>query len=245
MTTNIKSTEATSVGESIVAENASWTFSGDVSAAFTEHVRRSVPLYDIGHDLVCKIGDYFLQDGSVCYELGVSTGSLIQRLSNRFSNKDVRFIGIDLEESMIRQAQKEIGELSNVSLVVDDISLHEFEMADFIISYYTAQFIPPKRRQELINRIYDSLNWGGGFAMFEKVRAADARFQDMMSGLYTDFKIDQGYDTEEIVGKTRSLKGILEPFSTQGNIDLLSRAGFVDIMTVQKYVCFEGFLAIK
>lgn len=245
LTTNTKSTHATLVGESIAAENASWTFSGDVSASFTDHVRRSVPLYDIGHDLVCKIGDYFLQDGSVCYELGVSTGSLIQKLSNRFADKEVRFIGIDQEEAMIRQAQKEIGELSNVSLVVDDISLHEYETADFIISYYTAQFVPPKRRQELIHRIYNTLNWGGGFAMFEKVRAADARFQDMMTGLYTDFKIDQGYNPDEIVSKTRSLKGVLEPFSTQGNIDLLSRAGFVDIMTVQKYVCFEGFLAIK
>ena len=47
------------------------------------------------------------------------------------------------------------------------------------------------------------------------------------------------------VGKTRSLKGILEPFSTQGNLDMMARAGFVDIMTVQKYLSFEGFLAIK
>ena len=70
--------------------------------------------------------------------------------------------------------------------------------------------------------------------MFEKVRAADARFQDMMVNLYTDFKIDQGYDNDEIVGKTRSLKGVMEPFSTQGNLDLLKRAGFVDMMTVQK-----------
>ena len=77
------------------------------------------------------------------------------------------------------------------------------------------------------------------------MRAADARFQDMMVNLYTDFKIDQGYDNDEIVGKTRSLKGVMEPFSTQGNLDLLKRAGFVDMMTVQKYVCFEGFLAIK
>jgi tRNA (cmo5U34)-methyltransferase len=37
----------------------------------------------------------------------------------------------------------------------------------------------------------------------------------------------------------------MEPFSSQGNIDMLKRAGFVDIVTVQKYVCFEGFLAIK
>ena len=37
----------------------------------------------------------------------------------------------------------------------------------------------------------------------------------------------------------------VEPFSTQGNLDLMSRAGFVDINTILKYICFEGWLAIK
>ena len=67
----------------------------------------------------------------------------------------------------------------------------------------------------------------------------------MATAIYTDFKIEQGYNAEEIIAKTRSLKGVLEPFSTQGNLDLLKRAGFIDIMTVMKYVCFEGLLAIK
>ena len=81
--------------------------------------------------------------------------------------------------------------------------------------------------------------------LFEKVRAPDARFQVMMTGLYTDFKLDNGYTSEQIVAKTRSLKGVLEPFSTQGNMDLMKRAGFEDITSVMKYVCFEGTLAIK
>ena len=54
-----------------------------------------------------------------------------------------------------------------------------------------------------------------------------------------------GYTPDDIITKSRSLKGVLEPFSTQGNVDLLKRSGFVDINTVQKYLCFEGFLAIK
>ena len=37
----------------------------------------------------------------------------------------------------------------------------------------------------------------------------------------------------------------MEPFSTKGNYDLLKRAGFKDIITVFKYLCFEGILAIK
>ena len=81
--------------------------------------------------------------------------------------------------------------------------------------------------------------------MIEKVRGPEARFHDILTRLHDDYKLDQGYSPEEIISKSRSLKGVLEPFSTQGNIDLLKRAGFVDIMTVMKHLCFEGFLAIK
>ena len=81
--------------------------------------------------------------------------------------------------------------------------------------------------------------------MFEKTRGADARFQDILTTLYTDYKLRQGYTPDDIVSKTSSLKGVLEPFSTKGNIDMLQRAGFNDINIIQKYICFEGFLAIK
>jgi tRNA (cmo5U34)-methyltransferase len=97
----------------------------------------------------------------------------------------------------------------------------------------------------VFDRVYRSLEWGGAFFLFEKVRGPDARFQDILSSVYTEFKLEQGYDASEIVGKSRSLKGVLEPFSTAGNLGLLERAGFVDIMTIFKYACFEGFLAIK
>ena len=49
----------------------------------------------------------------------------------------------------------------------------------------------------------------------------------------------------EVLDKESSLKGVLKPFSTAGNLGLLERAGFTDVMTVMKYLSFEGFLAIK
>ena len=36
------------------------------------------------------------------------------------------------------------------------------QMSDLIISF-TMQFIHPKHRQDVINKIYKSLNWGGAF----------------------------------------------------------------------------------
>ena len=97
----------------------------------------------------------------------------------------------------------------------------------------------------MFDKVFDRLNWGGAFILYEKVRAPDARFQDLVMQLYNEFKLQNGFSSEEIVEKSRSLKGILEPFSTQGNLDLLTRAGFKDVTTMQKYLCFEGFLAIK
>ena len=240
----------TKVGDGITAEMADWKFGGDTPKSFDEHVSKSVPLYYEGHDLICDLSDFFVKADSVVYEIGCSTGTLICKISEHNSGKSAaRFIGVDVEPDMIefaenKYARNESG-ISNVEFLVENALAMEFEPCDMIICYYTIQFIKPSARQDLVDKIYQKLNWGGAFLLFEKVRGADARFQDIVTALYTDYKIRMGYKPEDIVSKSRSLKGVLEPFSTQGNIDMLNRAGFVDINTIQKYLCFEGFLAIK
>jgi len=231
-------------GDNIVVGNANWKFSGDMVKKFEEHVAKSVPLYHEGHDLILKISDYFVKDDSICYELGTSTGILSYKLAKRFQNRGAKFIGIDIEEDMIKLAKSKY-KLPNLEFVVADILDFDYKPSDFITSYYVVQFIRPSHRQILIDKIFQTLNWGGAFLYFEKVRAPDARFQDIMTGVYNEYKLEQGYTPEEIIQKSRSLKGVLEPFSTQGNIDMLKRAGFVDIMSVAKFGPFEGILAIK
>jgi trans-aconitate methyltransferase len=111
---------------------------------------------------------------------------------------------------MVAKARQHCADTPSVTIIEDDARNFEFEPTDLIISYYTIQFIPPRDRQKLFDKLYNALNWGGALIMFEKVRAPDARFQDMMVGMYNEFKLDQGFDYEEIVTKTRSLKGVLE-----------------------------------
>jgi len=239
-------TDNDSAGQNIRVQEAAWSFSGKTPEAFSDHVKNSVPFYTQGHELVCKLSDYFVKAQSVCYDLGTSTGVLLARLALRHSRRPgVQWIGIDNEPDMIKQAGLENKSVKNMEFVVDDITLYPYAKSDLIVSYYTIQFVPPAVRQDLFNKIFDALNWGGAFLLFEKVRACDARFQDIIQTLYTDYKLDQGYSPTEIINKAKSLKGVLEPFSTRGNLDLLKRAGFVDIITVFKYLCFEGFLAIK
>ena len=42
-----------------------------------------------------------------------------------------------------------------------------------------------------------------------------------MTQTYNEYKISQGFNPNEIIAKSRSLKGVLEPFSTNGNLQLL------------------------
>jgi tRNA (cmo5U34)-methyltransferase len=237
---------AMKVGHEIQAKRASWSFDGNVADTFVHHVRQSVPMYDAGHELTCSISDYFVRDDSTCYEIGTSTGELLRKLAEHHPDKTgVHWIGVDAVEAMVDRARAHCAGIPNAEIICDDALTHPFEKADLFVSYYCIQFVQPRHRQELINRIYERLHWGGALIMFEKVRGPDARFQDMSVALYNDFKARNGFSADEILNKTSSLKGVLEPFSTEGNLGLLRRAGFTDIMSVMKWVCFEGFLAIK
>ena len=233
-------------GDGIATSVGRWTFGGDVSEKFDNHVSKSVPLYGEGHQLILSLSDFFIKSDSVCYELGSSTGALIAKLSQKHEDLDLaQFIGLDVESAMVTHARSRHTACRNLSFQQARIEEYEFMKSDFIVSYYTIQFLHPKWRQRLFDKIYDSLEWGGAFLLFEKVRANDARFQDITTILYNDYKRSQGYTCDEIISKSSSLKGVLEPFSTEANRDFLIRAGFKDIITVQKYLCFEGVLAIK
>ncbi len=237
-------------GDNISSDNANWKFSGKMVKDFENHVSKSVPIYNRGHELIIQLSDFFIKEDSLIYDLGCSTGKLlIDMVKHNQHKKNTKYVGVDIEKDMISFAKdkQKNAKISSAKLKFyhDDVVTFEINSSDLIVSFFTLQFVHPKHRQNVINKIYKSLNWGGAFLFFEKVRYNDARFQDIFTTLYNDYKLEMGYSPEEIINKTRSLKGVMEPFSTQGNIDMLKRAGFVDVTTVVTDICFKGFLAIK
>jgi tRNA (cmo5U34)-methyltransferase len=202
------------VGDGLQAENASWSFGDQSAGSFDEHIRRSVPMYAEGHKLVCALSDFFVKSESIAYEIGCSTGTLtVQLAQHNALKKRARFVGVDIEPRMIEIAQckKAAAHLDNIEFIADDVLLMDLEPADMIVCYYTIQFIRTSRRQDLIDKLYRALNWGGVLVMFEKVRGPDARFQDILTALYNDHKLEQGYNAGEIVSKARSLRAYSSP----------------------------------
>ena len=229
-------------GDNIFKESSSWTFDNISLDDFEAHIERSVPNYKSTHELGLWISDFFCKKNSRVYDIGSSSGNFLASLNERHLEKELKLIGIESVEKMCMESQKKYNQISFINSDIRDADL---EKSSFITSYYTIQFISPAFRQDVISKIYESLEWGGCFLMFEKVRAPDARFQDYMNQIYTEYKIKKEYTPQNIIAKSQSLKGVLEPFSREGNLGLLQRAGFTDIMSVYKFICFEGFLAIK
>jgi len=229
----------------IFADNSSWTFGKDVASNFDCHIEKSVPLYNEFKWLGERLSDYYLKEDSIVYDIGCSTGSFLKRLAIRHDNKKkIKFYGIDIIKNMINFAKKN-NKHKKITYQNKDALNYNFKKSDFFISFYTIQFIHPKHRQLLINKIYKKLNWGGAFLFIEKVRSYDARTQDQLTNIYEEFKIENKFSLKEIINKKLSLKGVLEPFSTKANLQMLKRAGFEDVSTVAKFACFEFFLAIK
>ena len=234
-------------GDNIIKKNSNWNFRGNVYKNFDSHIIKSVPLYNEAHNLYLKLSDFFLQEKSNIVDIGCSTGTFLTKVHARHSknHKNLKFIGVDNIREMIKSCKKKNKNKKNIYFLNKEIENYNLKKCCIISSFYTIQFISPKKRQKLIDKIFHGLNWGGAFFFVEKVRGSDARFQDILNQVYLEYKLSKGYSPTEIINKSRALKGVLEPFSTRGNIDLLKRSGFKDIITIFKYACFEGFLAIK
>lgn len=233
------------VGDNIKTASTQWEFKGHVVDVFEGHIAKSVPLYDEGHKLVVSLSDFFVGDSSVCYDVGSSTGILSHQLAmHHASKKSVRVVGVEKENDMVAKARVAY-RAKNLEFHNSDVLEFDFEKSNFIVSYYTLQFIAIKHRQEVLSKIYQALEKGAAYVMFEKVTALNSTFQDMLNTAHFDFKAQNGYSHSEILAKALSIKGVLVPNTTEKNMELLARAGFNEITPIMKYCNFEGYLAIK
>ena len=68
---------------------------------------------------------------------------------------------LDVSSDMINNSKELCKEDTRVEYLCTNAFEFDFSNSDLIFMFYTLQFIPSKVRQELINKIYRELNWGG------------------------------------------------------------------------------------
>jgi len=226
-------------------DSSKWTFRGNISNLFDNHISKSIPLYHQNFWVSLELSDYFLKDDSIVYDLGSSTGTFLKALQRRNKErKKIKYFGIDIVPEMTKYSKKNnIGK--NIKFINKDINKFKFKKSDMIFSYYTLQFIDQKFRKKILKNIYDSLNWGGAFIIAEKIIAANSKNQNKINEIYLQWKVFQGFSHKDVSLKAKSLRGVLDPNSSTTNIKMLKEIGFKNIEIISQYLNFQTILATK
>ena len=94
-----------SAGQNIKVKDGDWSFS-KIEKKFDVHINTSVPFYEEGHEIISNISTFFLMDNSNCLDIGCSTGTLLNKISNKLNNRNINYTGLDTEIGMIKEAKK-------------------------------------------------------------------------------------------------------------------------------------------
>jgi tRNA (cmo5U34)-methyltransferase len=233
------------VGDGIDIEGHRWSFGGGAAPRFDEHVEKSVPGYRDGHSIVEQLSDFFVAPDGRVIEIGCSTGALITRLARRHQAVGSHFLGVDVVPEMVALARERANGLDNLNIQLADASRVDYTESTLVVMYYTLQFVPLWQRAELLERIFREMRPAGALVLFDKTRLPTSALQDMCNQVYDAYKLERGFTPDEIIGKARSLRGILEPLTSAENAALLRGAGFLAPHVIYKYLAFEGVIALK
>src|SRR5262245_23017534 len=121
------------VGDGITSETGAWSFGGPAATGFDRHAVRSIPFYPAGHELIAAIADAVLGPGMVVYDLGCSTGTLVDLIAHRVRDRGVRIIGVDHEPAMLDLARVRCA--SSATFLEADVAELAFEPCDLVIAY--------------------------------------------------------------------------------------------------------------
>ena len=221
-----------------------WSFE-DKKINFDDHVKNSVPFYDETHKLISFLSTFFLNTGSLCYEIGCSTGTLIKRIEEYNKNNEIKYIGIEPSKKLISLARNKIKK-KNIKFINKSIEDFNLNPSDLIISHFTLQFIDVDKREMVLEKIYNSIKLGGCFVFFEKNFFNTPEVDYIMSSVYNyDFKRSKNHQIEKIYEKAYSLRGVMKLHSENETLKLLKKFNYKNISSVFKWGQFTGYLCIK
>lgn len=220
---------------------------------FDNHISNSIRGYEFLIEDTINLSQYFINDGSIVYDIGCSTGKMLSNMKS-INNKyapDANYVGIEIStafESEMRVTEERVYKdenfTGNFRLVIADARDYNMADANLITSIFTLQFMPLEDRMELVNNIYQSLKPGGGFIFAEKFVSSIPKIHQMLTFMFYDYK-RKHFSGDEILDKEKELRHMLKPLERDELINMMKEVGFTNIEPFWQNHSFVGYLAIK
>lgn len=197
-----------------------------VANVFDRHVALSVPEYDHVQRLVGNLSMFFLHDGAEVIDYGCATGRTIEEMVHENSGRRVRYVGVDESAPMCMKASERLRTLG-IEFDVLNSSLMRVQPTSktaFIVAIYALQFMTIADRADAL-RMMAQARKGTGLVLVEKTIPDEPGFAVPFSDIHHDDKL-AAYSPEEVIGKARSLRGVLRPMTMSDTESMLRDAGW-------------------
>lgn len=214
-------------GDDITPTNGGFSFHDQkVADVFNRHVALSVPEYDHVQRLVGKLSRFFLHDGAEVIDYGCATGRTIEEIAHENTGRRVRYVGVDESAPMCVKASERFRTLG-IEFDVLNSSLMRVQptgKTSFIVAIYALQFMTIADRADAL-RMMAQARKGAGLIIVEKTTPDESGFAVPFSDIHHDEKL-AAYSPEEVIGKARSLRGVLRPMTMSDTESMLRDAGW-------------------
>ena len=220
---------------------------------FDEHIEHSIRGYSNLLEDIVNLSKYFAEPDTKVVDVGCSTGKVTKRMISAHIDAnidDAVYEGVELAEGFSKSLdnrEKELNKMfpnTKVNFIKDDVKYYDFKNCSLVTSIFTLQFMSMKDRENIIKKIYNGLNVGGGFLFAEKLICTNAKLQEMMTFNYYDYK-RKHFEAKDIMDKERTLRHMLKPNTWKEIKTIILNAGFQDVQCFWSNHLFVGALAIK
>lgn len=227
-------------------------FDDSVAGVFPDMLRRSIPGYAATIEAIGSLAARYVADNTSCYDLGCSLGAATLAMRQGIRATGARIVAIDNAPAMIERCRQLIAEddaanpeAPPVELVLGDIGDADISGASMVVLNYTLQFLPPEKRDGLMQKIFDGLVNGGLLVLSEKVLDEDAHMEELLVDLHHEHKRRNDYSALEISRKRAALENVLVPETVAAHRTRLTAAGFSNSAVWLRYFNFVSIIAIK
>ncbi|MDA8915466.1 methyltransferase domain-containing protein [bacterium] len=132
---------------------------------FDKHIDTSVRGYSHLWGDILSLSKYFVEDYTQVVDIGCSTGKLLKSMieQNNEHIPHAQYTGIEIEDDFYGNYTFDEDKHQNLSYYRGDVRDFNFQNCSLVTSIFTLQFMSPKDRQDVINKVADGLNTGGAF----------------------------------------------------------------------------------
>jgi tRNA (cmo5U34)-methyltransferase len=221
-----------------------FTFATD-KEGFDNHIDKSVRGYSHLWGDILSLSKYFVEDFTQVVDIGCSTGKLLKGMieQNQAHIPNAQYTGIEIEDDFYGDYNFDEEKYQQLSYYKGDVRDYSFNNCSLITSIFTLQFMSPKDRQEVLNKVYNGLNTGGAFIFSEKTFSCNPKIQDMMTFTFYDYK-RKYFSDKEILDKEVQLRHMMKLNTKTEIYDMLNKAGF-EVHNFWQNFNFIGAIALK